>query len=178
MTTCYYRVYSFWKQSVPHFEEEICSINDSPKSRWQSWKKTVTLSRWQGWKKTVILGIVAILVILLLNVAALIFALTRRSGIDYQGMVTLVTSDCVSTGWISLAIHLAINVASTLLLVASNNAIQGLSAPTRAAIDQAHQQGKWLDIGVSGLRNFGNIGWRHSVLCLLLAVGSLPLHLL
>ncbi|KAK8201877.1 hypothetical protein M8818_005401 [Zalaria obscura] len=93
-------------------------------------------------------------------------------------MVTLVTSDCVSTGWISLAIHLAINVASTLLLVASNNAIQGLSAPTRAAIDQAHQQGKWLDIGVSGLRNFGNIGWRHSVLCLLLAVGSLPLHLL
>ncbi|KAH8205228.1 hypothetical protein TruAng_000640 [Truncatella angustata] len=54
----------------------------------------------------------------------------------------------------------------------------GLAAPTRADIDRAHKSNKWLDIGVSSLRNLRYIsGWRRFT-WIILALSSVPLHLL
>lgn len=79
---------------------------------------------------------------------------------------------------ITLWADLTINVLSTLLLGASNNCAQLLTAPTRKDIDLAHIKGKWLDIGVPSTRNISIIGrWRFFLLSVLF-VSSIPLHLL
>ncbi|KAK5070204.1 hypothetical protein LTR51_007901 [Lithohypha guttulata] len=74
--------------------------------------------------------------------------------------------------------HIGINAISTLLLSASNYAMQCFAAPTRADIDRAHQVGKWLDIGVPSLRNLRHIPRRKTLLWWMLALSSLPIYLL
>ncbi len=65
-----------------------------------------------------------------------------------------------------------------MLLGASNYTMQCLSAPTRSEVDKAHSQGIWLDIGVPGVRNLRRISGVRITLWWLLAISSIPLHLL
>jgi len=67
---------------------------------------------------------------------------------------------------------------STLLLGASNFAMQVLAAPTREEVDRAHSKGKWLDIGVPSLHNVRYISKTRRNIYLLLCLSSIPLHLL
>ena len=78
----------------------------------------------------------------------------------------------------SLWLHFVINVLCTALLSASNYCMQCLSAPTRQDIDKAHAQKKWLDIGIPSVRNLRSITWKHITLWWLLAISSIPLHLM
>ena len=86
--------------------------------------------------------------------------------------------DCKKTAIVATRLHLMINVFSTLLLGASNYTMQCLSSPTREEIDKAHRQRVWLDIGISGLRNLRRISWPRLCLWWIVALTSLPLHLL
>lgn len=79
---------------------------------------------------------------------------------------------------ILLGADLAINILGTLLLGASNNCAQLLSAPTRKDIDDAHSRGKWLDIGTPSVRNIPILGRLRIALCTILFISSVPLHLL
>lgn len=74
--------------------------------------------------------------------------------------------------------HLVINILSTLLLGACNYSMQCLSSPTRAEIDKAHNKGVWLDIGVPSVRNLRRLSTARVTLWWLLAISSIPLHLL
>jgi hypothetical protein len=74
--------------------------------------------------------------------------------------------------------HLGINVLSTLLLASSSSCMQRLNSPTRADVDGAHSKGRYLDIGVLGVRNFASISPARVWLWLTLALSSVPLHLL
>lgn len=56
--------------------------------------------------------------------------------------------------------------------------MQCLSAPTRKEVDEAHAQGKWLDIGVPSVRNLTNIAKPRVAMWLGLGLTSLPLHLM
>ena len=56
--------------------------------------------------------------------------------------------------------------------------MQRLSAPTREEIDKAHRKGDWLDVAVPSARNLWRINRWRGVGWLLLAISSLPLHLL
>lgn len=56
--------------------------------------------------------------------------------------------------------------------------MQCLSSPTRSEIDKAHGQGVWLDVGVPSVRNLRRLSTTRIVLWWLLAVSSVPLHLL
>lgn len=56
--------------------------------------------------------------------------------------------------------------------------MQCLSSPTRSEIDKAHGQGVWLDIGVPSVRNLRRLSTSRIVLWWLLAISSVPLHLL
>lgn len=56
--------------------------------------------------------------------------------------------------------------------------MQCLSSPTRNEIDNAHAQGVWLDVGVPSLRNLRRLSTTRVVLWYLLAISSIPLHLL
>lgn len=94
------------------------------------------------------------------------------------GFGTIQRGNCDQTKKLSLWLHLAINFLSTLLLSASNYTMQCLSSPTRQDIDKAHAQNKWLDIGVPSVRNLKRIGRKRIIIWGLLAITSLPLHLM
>ncbi len=115
-------------------------------------------------------------VVLVINLIFTIWAVLR-SGVQ-NGLGTLQDGSCKSTTTLTFWIHLAINVLSTLLLGASNYSMQCLSSPTRNEIDKAHSQGIWLDIGVPSVRNLRRLSTFRIVLWWLLAISSIPLHLL
>jgi hypothetical protein len=90
----------------------------------------------------------------------------------------LYSGSCSRTNNLATWLHLAINVLSTLLLGCSNFTMQCLSSPTRKDIDRAHGDNCWLDIGVQGTRNLRRISRPRLVLWCLIALSSIPLHLL
>ncbi|THY03327.1 hypothetical protein D6D03_04508 [Aureobasidium pullulans] len=95
-----------------------------------------------------------------------------------DGSATVFEGSCTEMKRITFWADLAINILSTLLLGASNNCTQLLAAPTRKDVDDAHAAGRWLDVGVSSMRNILAVsGWR-KCLCACLFLSSIPLHLL
>lgn len=60
----------------------------------------------------------------------------------------------------------------------SNYAMQCATAPTRQECDRAHARGDWLDVGILSIRNLFRIGWQHEVIWALIALSSVPIHLL
>ncbi|MCJ1380560.1 hypothetical protein MMC17_003668 [Xylographa soralifera] len=157
--------------------EEDALLKKNSQSRWKRsslGRKWASVTRHTAtWRFIVLSGLVVTLVILTLNLSLLIWSRVRL-----QAGNMLYVGDCGSAKTTATSWSLAINVLSTLLLGASNAAMQCLCAPTRAEVDKAHAAGAWLDIGVSGLRNWGAMGrWRkYAWGCILLS--SLPLHLL
>ena len=115
-------------------------------------------------------------VVLIINLILTIWVVSK-SGLQ-NGLGTLQDGSCKRTATLTSWIHLAINVLSTLLLGASNYSMQCLSSPTRDEIDKAHGQGVWLDVGVPSVRNLRRLSTTRIVLWWLLAISSVPLHLL
>lgn len=79
---------------------------------------------------------------------------------------------------LDLWIHFVTNVLSTLLLDASYCTMQCLSSTTRSEVDKAHRRRITLDIGMPSLNNLRRISWTRIVLWWLLALSSVPLHLI
>lgn len=91
----------------------------------------------------------SIIFILNLTITAVLwgkYGASRAFGVIYSG-------DCSKAEEINLWIHFTINLLSTLLLGSSNYCMQLLIAPTPEKLREAHDQGKWLDIGVPSFRN-------------------------
>ena len=112
----------------------------------------------------------------MINVILTLIAYTKY-GLSGR-LVTLQEGSCQRTKELSLWLHMAINVLSTLLLGASNYCMQCLTSPTRNEVDEAHAQGVWLDIGVPSVRNLTRIPRRRVMLWVVLAISGVPLHLL
>ena len=115
-------------------------------------------------------------IVLIINLILTIWAVSS-SGVQ-NGLGTLQDGSCKRTATLTFWAHLAINVLSTLLLGASNYSMQCLSSPTRREIDKAHGKGVWLDIGVPSVRNLRHLSITRVTLWWLLAISSIPLHLL
>jgi len=127
-----------------------------------------------GWRGGAFLGAITAGSVLLLNIGITIWAQLRQKsngGHIYHG-------NCGVTERVNMAVHIVINIFSTLLLGASNYCMQCICAPTRTEIDAAHRQGNWLDIGVQSLRNLSSVSSRKRWLWIILALSSVPLHLL
>lgn len=120
---------------------------------------------------------------------------------DSKVIAQLFNGNCAKAATMNTWTHLAINIVSTGLLAGSNFCsessepgpltyasyvanhlltiqVQCLVAPNRADIDRAHAKGVWLDVGVPSIRNLRHISRLRSCLWTLLALSSLPLHLL
>lgn len=139
-----------------------------------------TLLRWidktQGYHFGMTWGAISCSTICLINIIVTIWAYAHY---DIRGGIGKIQEgDCNETKKMTLWIHLAINVFSTLLLGTSNYAMQCFSSPTRAEVDRAHAKRVWLDIGVSSLRNLFHISRVRLALWAILGVSSIPLHLL
>ncbi|RDW86954.1 uncharacterized protein DSM5745_03596 [Aspergillus mulundensis] len=127
-----------------------------------------------GWKMTLYLGSITSFTVLVLNVVMVCWANFRRSD---EGHSVLYSGDCGRAKEIGTGVHVLINALSTLLLSASNFAMQCLSAPTRSDVDKAHARNKWLDIGVPSVRNLWRIPRSRLVFWLCLALTSVPIHM-
>ncbi|RMY46955.1 hypothetical protein D0865_08957 [Hortaea werneckii] len=130
----------------------------------------------QGWRFGVAVSACTAFIVLLLNMI-----LTVYTGVTFGssgGIGTAYEGDCervnVWTAWL----HLLINALSSILLSASNYTMQCLCSPTRIEIDRAHARGDWLDVGVPSFRNLWRINWRRTALWWILALSSVPIHLL
>lgn len=115
-------------------------------------------------------------VVLCINLVLTIWAISS-TGVQ-SGLGTLQDGNCKRTARLTFWAHLVINILSTLLLGASNYSMQCLSSPTRGEIDKAHNKGVWLDIGVPSVRNLRRLSTTRVTLWWLLAISSIPLHLL
>ncbi len=130
-----------------------------------------------GWRTGVALGALGAIIVLIINVCLLIW-IKAKFHVPNNGSATVFEGSCSQKTKISVWCHLAINICSTLLLSASNNAMQVLSAPTRAEVDKAHRQGFWLDIGIPSMKNLRIAHWQRVTLWTVLLLSSIPLHLL
>jgi hypothetical protein len=129
-----------------------------------------------GWKFGVTWCVVVEIVILLINIGLSVFV-GYYHGFN-NGIGTLLQGECSKITAYSIGAHLIINVLSTLLLSGSNYCMQCLSAPTRREINNAHEQGITLDIGIPSLHNLGTVGAWKVLMWTLLGISSLSLHLL
>jgi hypothetical protein len=112
--------------------------------------------------------------VLLVNVLTLIWAAVKFQVTD--GRATVFSGDCTKAKTLTVVTHLLVNILSTLLLGASNYAMQVASSPLRADVDRAHRQQVWLDIGVFSFRNFKWISKYRLATSGLLLLSSIPLH--
>ncbi|CAI6340112.1 unnamed protein product [Periconia digitata] len=133
-------------------------------------------SRFHGWRMGILLGCIMSAIILCVNVGVLIFAAVRRAGFK-GGFAEPFDFAPSRMSQLSSAIHIVINVLSTLLLSASNYTMQVLSSPTRAEVDKRHRKAQWFDIGVLSVHNLTQITMKRSTLCAVLVLSSVPLHL-
>jgi hypothetical protein len=128
--------------------------------------------RFTGWRFGALhFGAWAIIVFLINLIVTIWGSTAKRSGILLEG-------NCNRVELLNTGLHVFINVLSTLLLSGSNYCMQCLSAPTRGEVDKAHARRKWLDIGIPSLRNVRHLSGQRVTLWVLLALTSLPLHLL
>jgi hypothetical protein len=132
--------------------------------------------RFKGWRVSVATSAALATTTLLTNCALTVWAFIRFGSTN--GVGTLYEGNCnIVNSW-SLWLHILINVLSSALLGASNYTMQILSAPTRRECDRAHANNDWVDIGIISLRNLTRIGWKRSAAWILLALSSVPIHLL
>ena len=129
------------------------------------------LEAWQSW---ILICAVGAGVTFCFNLALTIWASTF--GVK-NGTATIKLGNCSDIKTWDLWFHLGINVLSSTLLSASNYTMQCLSAPVREEIDKAHRERIALDIGIPSLKNLRRISRIKLILWGLLAVSSIPLHL-
>ncbi|GAB1731132.1 hypothetical protein NU195Hw_g3572t1 [Hortaea werneckii] len=130
----------------------------------------------QGWRFGVTVAASTTFAVLILNTTLAVYA-----GIQYgsNGAVgTALDGKCEEVNTWATILHILINALSSILLSASNYTMQCLCSPTRAEINRAHARGDWLDIGVASFRNLSRINKRRTVLWWILALSSVPIHLL
>ncbi|KAI7066054.1 hypothetical protein KC340_g14348 [Hortaea werneckii] len=130
----------------------------------------------QGWRFGVAVSACTAFIVLLLNMILTIYA-----GVTFGssgGIGTAFEGDCERVNVWTTWLHLLINALSSILLSASNYTMQCLCSPTRIEIDRAHARGDWLDVGIASFRNLWRINWRRTALWWILALSSVPIHLL
>ncbi|KAI1746713.1 hypothetical protein F4782DRAFT_523606 [Xylaria castorea] len=143
-------------------------MNDTEKTSWR-----IRLSKRN---KALLLQIFLITTIFTVNIV--LAAYTSSKYPSRNGVGLLYAGNCDTVGISNRYLHLLINVLSTGMLSASNFCIQLQASPTRADVDHVHEHNSWLDIGVPSMRNLRYISRWRLVSCIILAISSLPIHLL
>ena len=133
-------------------------------------------AKYSGWRMGSLMSIYVVGICLLINLFFMIFAATVAH--TFGGIGTLFTGNCDEVKTLDRWLHFIINMLGSILMGTSNYNMQFLSSPTRKEVDGAHERGTWLDIGVPSVRNLRLIRRRRVTLWWILAVSTLPLHLL
>ena len=133
--------------------------------------------KWFGGIKLTLRWFTFVAVIVLVTNVAWLFDARSRYGIK-NGFGTIKSGPCTSIKNLNTWLHLMINVLSTLLLTGSNAFMAVFSCPSRKEVDKAHRRGKFLRVGSISLGNLKAIAKRKGLVVLVLAMSSVPFHLL
>jgi hypothetical protein len=131
----------------------------------------------KDWRLGLFAGLFASLAVLACNISFLLYGVLTHGGVQ-DGIATIMQGHTKTVSYMSTALHVLINIMSTVLLTSSNYAMQILCAPTRDEIDVAHKKDRWLEIGLMSFRNLSHINTRRALIWWSLAISSAPLHLL
>lgn len=127
-----------------------------------------------GWRGGIRYCIAATLSVLIANVAFAAWTSTRR---DPDRGSILYRGSCTKASKYDTVAHAVINILSTLLVGAGNYCMHILVSPTRHDIDICHAKKVTLDVGLNSISNLFKIGWKRRAAWLVLALTSIPLHL-
>ena len=139
-------------------------------------KQSETLTGPTGWRFGTLVASYMVGTCLVINILFLLFAIAFAHVSDGTG--TLFKGDCARARILDTGVHVIINGLATAVVGASNYTMQCLAAPSRSEVNAAHAEGTWLDIGVPSLRNLRHISRRRVALWSVLAVSSVPVHLM
>lgn len=116
---------------------------------------------------------------LVVEIVMLICAFKLQDPEKFQdGIGVLYDGNCSEAQRISTLLAIPLNIIATLLVSTSNYVMQCLSAPTRKEVDEAHANGRYLNIGISSVYNVVFNYSRKSLLWLTLVITTVPIHLL
>ena len=130
----------------------------------------------QGWRRPVIAN-----TILLALLSGTLSLTTFFSGNETESFLVnyfFYSGACETTRMANLGIHLGLNIAATLVFSAANFAMQVLNSPTRKEVDAAHTRGTSVELGVPSLSNLFALSKFKVMSWAVLAVLSLPVHML
>lgn len=97
---------------------------------------------------------------------------------DKRGIGTFYFGNCSGTSTVNTAIHVALNIVSSLFLGAGNYCMQILIAPSREEMDIAHRKGKVMEVGVPSIKNLRHIKWERTAAWLFIGLIATTLHVL
>ncbi|TEA13991.1 hypothetical protein C8034_v006914 [Colletotrichum sidae] len=126
-----------------------------------------------GWRAGIALNMGIGFLILIIAIVCLVLALVVVGMI--RGESRLFDGSCGKANEIKIGLFVAINIIAVALLATANYVFQVLSSPTRTELEMAHEEHRWLHIGVPSLRNLRFISSPRVVLTvviMLAAVGT------
>ena len=115
--------------------------------------------------------------IMAINISIMLWAILGHPP-DYRGVGTFSYSDCSSAATTNSALHVLLNIISSLFLGAGNYCMQILIAPSREEIAGAHRKGKALDIKVPSVKNLRHVKWTRAVAWACIGFIAMILHIL
>lgn len=116
-------------------------------------------------------------VVVALNLALLPWLLSAYP-LSHHGIGTFAVGNCSRLGMLNSALHVALNIVSSLFLASGNYCMQILVAPSREEIDRAYSKGRSLEIGVPSVKNLWRIRRSRALTWVSIGVFSSLLHLL
>jgi hypothetical protein len=162
---------------VPHFDppptDQASQESEIRKNVFLRWRDRYFNA---GWRNEMIRAAIFSTTLWLLNIIIYIALFTKYGARSGSGL--LMETSCNTVQRTNTAIHAALNIVTSLMLGASNFAMQSLSSPTREEVDAAHANKHSLGIGGLSVRNFRFIKKSRAILWALLWFTSIPLHLL
>lgn len=110
------------------------------------------------------------LAFLILAAAIVCLVLAATGSKMLGGESEIKTGTCGSIRAANMGIHGAVNVLGFVLVVGANYVFQALSSPTRNEVDAAHEDQRWLDIGVPSWRNLRGISLARAALAVVIVL--------
>ncbi|KAL2105310.1 hypothetical protein VUR80DRAFT_8586 [Thermomyces stellatus] len=129
-----------------------------------------------GWKGGIAINALVAFGILVVSVVCLTLAVSRSSLLE--GEAPIYTGGCPRARRIHFGLQALVGVFTVALLAAANYALQVLSSPTRLEVALAHEERRWLDVGVPSVRNLRFISRSRVFMIVSVLLVSFSIHVL
>ncbi|KAK3325813.1 hypothetical protein B0H66DRAFT_139429 [Apodospora peruviana] len=129
-----------------------------------------------GWRAGVGLNLILSFMLLLTGFVCLVVAFVNGSSLG--GNSVFYSGSCTMAFGISWGLHALVNLFAVAIIAGANYSFQVLSSPTRTEVAAAHQNKRWLDIGIPSIRNLVHIEKTRTFLAVVLLVTAVATQII